>query len=225
MGTSNFSRGNTSRVYEVLMDEEQTFKECSECEHKHYEWEYTLKDLTECENSCEGATLEERTEWESPNEWAYDDLKEYIRERAEQKVKSSPYSYREEDRSGNSNQYNEHDLFSFSIDKNFGDINVDIKIIGQIVGAYYEGASLDFEIEFNGENYTDNEPCFEWLFEYKSDLPKGMQVIQNRNAIKWAEKEVEKMKTLIEEVFTEVSQPLNVVATSSNGETIYEKSN
>jgi hypothetical protein len=36
-----------------------------------------------------------------------------------------------------------------------------------------------------------------------------------------AEKEAEKLKELIEEVFTKVSQPLNVVATFSNGETIY----
>jgi hypothetical protein len=30
------------------------------------------------------------------------------------------------------------------------------------------------------------------------------------------------MKNLIEEIFTEVSQPLNVLGTASNGETHYE---
>lgn len=41
----------------------------------------------------------------------------------------------------------------------------------------------------------------------------------------WEEKETQKMVEVIENVFTEVSQPLNVVATFSNGETIYEKTN
>lgn len=44
-----------------------------------------------------------------------------------------------------------------------------------------------------------------------------------RNAIKWAEKTKTELINLIEEVFTKVSEPLNVVGTFSNGETIYAK--
>ena len=46
--------------------------------------------------------------------------------------------------------------------------------------------------------------------------------IMLKKATIWAEKETEKMKNLIEEIFTEVSQPLNVLGTASNGETSYE---
>ena len=42
MGTSNFARGNTSKVFAVLMNTEETFKECSECGHKHYDYEYSF---------------------------------------------------------------------------------------------------------------------------------------------------------------------------------------
>ena len=105
----------------------------------------------------------------------------------------------------------------------FGDIEIEVGIIGQIVSAYYEGASLDFVVEFNGEEYINDKPDFEWLFEYQSEMNKGLQVLQNKNAVKCAEKTKTELIELIEEVFTKVSEPLNVVASFSNGETIYQK--
>ena len=225
MGTSNFARGNTSKVFAVLMDTEETFKECSECGHKHYDYEYSLDTLNECENGCEGATfLEEETEYRSAESYEYDDFKDYIRETAQEEIKDlKEVWYREESGSDNDRNYCATDLFSFNTSKMFGDIEISVKVIGQIVSAYYEGASLDFAVEFNDEEYTNDEPDFEWLFEYQSDMNKGLQVLQNRNAIKWAEKTKTELIELIEEVFTKVSQPLNVVASFSNGETIYQK--
>lgn len=224
MGAPNFARGNTSKVFAVLMDREETFKECSECGHKHYDYEYSLDTLNECENGCEGATFEEQTAYVSPDEYEYDDLKDYIRETAQEEIKGlKEVWYREESGSDNARNYSATDLFSFNTSKMFGDIEISVKVIGQIVGAYYEGASLDFSVEFNGEEYTNDEPDFEWLFEYQSDMNKGLQVLQNRNATKWAEKKATGLIELIEEVFTKVSQPLNVVASFSNGETIYQK--
>lgn len=223
MGTSNFARGNTSKVFAVLMNREKTYKECSECGERHYDYDYSeesFKNIT----CCEGATFEEETEYVSPDEYEYDDLKDYIRETAQEKVKDlKEVWYREESGSDNARNYSATDLFSFNTSKMFGDVEISVKIIGQIVGAYYEGASLDFSVEFNDEEYTNDEPDFEWLFEYQSDMNKGLQVLQNRNATKWAEKKATELKELIEEVFTKVSMPLNVVVTFSNGETIYEK--
>ncbi len=224
MGAPNFARGNTSKVFAVLMDREETFKECSECGHKHYDYEYSLDTLNECENGCEGATFEEQTNYVSPDEYEYDDLKDYIRETAQEEIKNrKDIRFKEESGSDNDRNYCATDLFSFNTSKMFGDIEISVKVIGQIVGAYYEGASLDFSVEFNDEEYTNDEPDFEWLFEYQSEMNKGLQVLQNRNAIKWAEKTKTELIELIEEVFTKVSQPLNVVASFSNGETIYQK--
>ena len=223
MGTSNFARGNTSKVFAVLMNTEETFKECSECGQKHYDFEYSaesFKNLT----CCEGATFEEETEYRSAESYEYDDFKEYLRETAEEEIKElKNIWYKEESGSDNDRNYCATDLFSFNTSKMFGDIEISVKVIGQIVSAYYEGASLDFAVEFNDEEYTNDEPDFEWLFEYQSDMNKGMQVLQNRNAIKWAEKTKTELIELIEEVFTKVSQPLNVLGTASNGETFYEK--
>lgn len=225
MGASNFARGNTSRVFAVLMDTEETFKECSECGQKHYDYEYSLDTLNECENGCEGTTLsEEQTEYRSCESYEYDEFKEYLRETAQEEIKNiKGVWYREENGSDNDRNYCATNLFSFYTSKMFGDIEISVRIIGQVVSAYYEGASLDFSVEFNDEEYTNDKPDFDWLFEYQSDMKKGLQVIQNRNATKWAEKKATELKELIEEVFTKVSMPLNVVATFSNGETIYEK--
>ena len=223
MSASNFHRGNTSKVFAVLMDTEETFKECSECGQKHYDFEYSaesFKNLT----CCEGATFEEETEYRSAESYEYDDFKEYLRETAQEEIKElKNIWYKEESGSDNDRNYCATDLFSFTTSKMFGDIEVEVRVIGQIVSAYYEGASLDFAVEFNDEEYTNDKPDFEWLFEYQSDMNKGLQVLQNRNAIKWAEKTKTELIELIEEVFTKVSQPLNVLGTASNGETFYEK--
>ena len=77
MSASNFHRGATSKVFAVLMDTEETFKECSECGHKHYDYECSLNTLNECENGCEGATFEEQTNYVNPDECEYNDLKDY----------------------------------------------------------------------------------------------------------------------------------------------------
>lgn len=234
MGTSNFARGNTSKVFAVLMDRKENFKECSECGEKHQDYEYNeenYKNLSVC-CECGSDELEEKSEYVSPDEWEYDDLKSYIRETAQEEVKNLPYSYREEDGSGHERQYNPNDLFSFSISKSFGDIEVDLKIVAQIVGAYYEGASLDFEVSiYSGcedwviENSRDLDDVIDCLFDrnYNSNMSVGLQKIQSKNALKWAEKEIEQLKDLVEQVFTKVSMPLNVVGTFSNGETIYSK--
>ena len=225
MGASNFHRGATSKVFAVLMDTEETFKECSECGHKHYDYEYSLDTLNECENGCEGATFsEEGTEHKGCESYEYDDFKEYLRETAQEEIKNrKDIRFKEESGSDNDRNYCATDLFSFNTSKMFGDIEIEVRIIGQIgqiVSAYYEGASLDFVVEFNGEE--NEELDFYWDFD-NSDMNRGLQVLQNKNAIKWAEKTKTELKELIEEVFTKVSMPLNVVASFSNGETIYQK--
>ena len=222
MGASNFARGNTSKVFAVLMDTEETFKECSECGQKHYDYEYSLDTLNECENGCEGATFsEEQTEYRSCESYEYDEFKEYLRETAQEEAKElKTIWYKEESGSDNDRNYCATNLFSYSTSKMFGDIEIEVRIIGQIVSAYYEGASLDFVVEFNGEE--NEELDFYWDFD-NSDMNRGLQVLQNKNAIKWAEKTKTELIELIEEVFTKVSEPLNVVASFSNGETIYQK--
>ena len=223
MGASNFARGNTSKVFAVLMNREEKYSKCSECEEKYWEWEgnYVEEGDTDCPDCDCKDCIEHGTEYRSAERYEYEDFKEYLRETAKESKKQ--FLYLEEEGSDNDRNYCATNLFSYSTSKMFGDIEIEVKIIGQIVSAYYEGASLDFSVEFNDEEYTNDEPDFEWLFEYQSDMNQGMRKIQMNNAIKWAEKTKTELIELIEEVFTKVSQPLNVLGTASNGETFYEK--
>ena len=219
MSASNFHRGATSKVFAVLMDREETFKECPECGEIHYKDNYSEEDFNNL--VCCEVDLVEQTAYVSPDEYEYDDLKDYIRETAQEEIKNrKDIRFKEESGSDNDRNYCATNLFSYSTSKMFGDIEIEVKIIGQIVSAYYEGASLDFVVEFNGEE--NEELDFYWDFD-NSDMNRGLQVLQNKNAIKWAEKTKTELIELIEEVFTKVSEPLNVVASFSNGETIYQK--
>ena len=237
MGTSNFARGNTSKVYAVLMDVEEKFCECTECNTKFWEFDSEYQEQGETCNTC-GGELNHDTEYRAVESWEIDDFKEYVRETAKEEVKSLPYEYRFEDECGNERDYTSFELFSFRTSKMYGDIEVSIKIVGQLVGAYYEGASLDFEVYIdnggewvaleNGYYTTTESDILNDLFapqyeHYYSDMNRGLRRILMNKAVKWAEKEVEQLKETIEQVFTKVSQPLNVVATFSNGETIYSK--
>ena len=219
MGASNFHRGATSKVFAVLMDREETFKECPECGEIHNKYTYSEEDFNNL--VCCEVDLVEQTEYVSAERYEYEDFKEYLRETAQEEAKElKTIWYKEESGSDNDRNYCATNLFSYSTSKMFGDIEIEVRIIGQIVSAYYEGASLDFVVEFNGEE--NEELDFYWDFD-NSDMNRGLQVLQNKNAIKWAEKTKTELIELIEEVFTKVSMPLNVLGTASNGETFYEK--
>lgn len=238
MGTSNFARSNASKVFAVLMNREETYKECSECGERHYDYDYSEESFKNL-NCCEGATIEEETDYVSPDSYEYDDLKDYICETAQEEVKDlKEVFYGDESGSDNDRNYPATDLFSFNTYKMFGDIEVEVRVVGQIVSAYYEGASLDFRLEIhnggdwcevsNGYYTTTERDILDDLFapeyeNYNSDMNKGMRKIQMEYATKWAEEKSTELKELIEEVFTKVSMPLNVVASFSNGETVYAK--
>ena len=209
MGTSNFARGNTSRVFAVLMNEDVYV--CSECGAYHYE------ESPEC---CEGATYEEESRAVEYHDVL--DLKSYVRELAEQKA-SKGIQYSDEDGSDNDRNYCGHDLFSYRMSKWYGDIEIEVQIVAKMVSAYYEGASLDFDVTvFDGDHFSDSDDAILYAFD-QSDMKEGMKVIQQRHAERWVDKAKDQLIELVEQVFEQVSMPLKVVGTFSNGETIYEK--
>lgn len=209
MGTSNFARGNTSRVFAVLMNEDVWI--CSECEAYHHE------ENPEC---CEGATYKEESR--AVESYEIDDFKYYVREVAEQKA-SNGIQYSDEDGSDNDRSYCASNLFSYKMSKWYGDIEVEVQIVAKMVSGYYEGASLDFDVTvFDDYDFSDIDYAIEYAFGY-SDMQRGMRIIQQRNAERWVDKAKDQLIELVEQVFEQVSMPLKVVATFSNGETIYEK--
>lgn len=233
MGASNFARGNTSQVFAVLMNEERKVSICNSCGEKAFE-DFDYVEIGGTCYECGSDDIEHTIEDKAPESYDYEDFKEYLRETAKEKAKDT-YTYRKQEKSDNDRNYCATDLFSLSTYKMYGDIEVNLTITGQIVSAYYEGASLDYRLEV----YNGSEDCevdrnssvadiLDDLFapkydHYNSYMNQGMRRIQMKNATKWAEKETEKMIELIEEIFTEVSMPLTVIAQFSNGETIYAK--
>jgi hypothetical protein len=107
----------------------------------------------------------------------------------------------------------------------YGDLEVEVQIVAKMVSAYYEGASLDFEFTiFDGYEFSDSDDAVEYLFGNNcSCMNQGLLKIQQRHAERWADRTKDQLIALTEQVFEQVSMPLRVVATFSNGETIYEK--
>lgn len=178
MGTSNFARGNTSRVFAVLMDEQDDVE----------------------------------------------DFVEFVREVAQESAPKD-IQYSQEDGRDRDRNYCGHDLFSYKMSKWYGDLEVELQIVAKMRSGYYEGASLDFEFTiFDGYEFSDSDDAVEYLFDNNcSCMNQGLLKIQQRHAERWVDRAKSKLTVLIEQVFEQVSMPLKVVATFSNGETIYEK--
>jgi hypothetical protein len=114
-------------------------------------------------------------------------------------------------------------LGSLREDKTFGDVEVSIKILIVLRYGYYEGANLDYEVQFSSGSCWEDEPDFRFDFESRSYMNSGMIKIQSRNAEKWAVKESEEMIKEIEKLFTQVTTPYRKLGSFSNGEGVYEK--
>lgn len=235
MGASNFCKTNASKVFAVLMDTEEKYSKCLECDEKQWEWdENYIEEGGVCECGC--TDIQHGTEYRSCEDFEVEDLKSYIQEQAEEK--KGNFRYQEEKGSDNDRNYNASYLFSFSAYKSFGDIEVECKITASMVGAYYEGASLDWDFEIynggewvaveNGYYTTTEEDVVKDLFDVGysehtySEMGSGLRTIHSKTATKWAEKTKTELVDLVESIFEQVSNPLKVVATFSNGETVYE---
>ena len=194
MGASNFYNRNAKNVYAVLMDYEDVVFD-------------------------EDGNETEETQMVACESWDYDNLVDYVTELMdEQKVFNSV------DRVEfyNNRNYEATGIKSLVAYKSFGDVEVEVLLTAVVRSGYYEGANLDWEINYYaGSGYID-EVDFLYDFERLYDN-QGMAKIQCRNAEKWATKVGEQMIEELERIFTQVSKPLEVVARFSNGETIYKE--
>lgn len=194
MATSNFYNKNASNVYAVLMDYE---------------------DVVFDENGNET----EETQMVQCESWDYEDIVDYVNE-----LMNESQTFKVSDRVEFSNNRNFEGtaIKSFVSYKTFGDVEVEILLTAVIRSGYYEGANLDWELNYYVGSGYDDRVDFMYDFEYAYDN-QGMAKIQCRNAENWATKEGERMVEALEDIFTQISNPLQVVARFSNGETIYAK--
>lgn len=224
MATNNFARPeNASKYFVVLTDQEVNYKECRECMHRHYDWEYNLETLKECENGCENPVFEDGTEYQQPEQFEYDDLKEQI---GDYLAEQGGYSKNEYLTSSNRN-YPSTELGGFRKYRWFGDMVAVVIVKAIITAGYYEGATLDYlvelacnGIEFDREYFTEEELVP--IFNYSSDMGRGMQKIQAKNMVKWSEKMEKQLAEKLENVFDIfASTKLEKVGQFSNGSAVY----
>lgn len=231
MGTPNFaSPSNASKYFVVLTNREEEFKQCPECNAKYYEWEEDLKDLhycKECDTDITYTEIESETIY--PEHWECEEFIANIKE----EILSLPNGYRD-NTSFNDRNYERSSLGKLSESKCFGDIDVTVNIIGILQSAYYEGATLDYlvELKVNGNNYDIStgshydENVDDVLESEYSEMSKGLQVIQRRNAEKWVDNTIVKLSEQLEAIFENFTEhKLKCTAVFSNGEAVYEHTN
>jgi hypothetical protein len=194
MGTNNFySSGKT--IFAVLMDyEDEVFDE-------------------------NGEPTGEK-EMVAPDQDDSDNLKDWVKELFNEQTK---FSFSEDGSFNNNRNFEGTLMGSLKAEKWFGDINVEVRVNLILRSGYYEGANLDYEVEYYAGSDYDDTINFSYEFESHSDMSKGLQVIQTKNAERWAEKIKEELTEEVEKIYTRVSTPYRKLGSFSNGEGVYEK--
>jgi len=220
MGASNFARANASKYYVVLTNNEVETKECQECGHVHRDWEFDLETLSECEN-CKATDLSNDTEVQEIDHFEVDDQKEYTIECLKENKLYKKWNGYEMDKSDMDRNYPATTFFQIEKSKLFGDIEMEVQIALNLVGAYYEGATLDWNIEVLCQGYEIDEANIAQELTYQSEMNKGMQAMQVKNISNWLEKTKKEGIDMVEKAFEKSSKPYNLMGTFSNGESIY----
>ena len=121
--------------------------------------------------------------------------------------------------------FSEHLLVEFKESKIFGDVEIEVNAKVILRAGYYEGANLDYYVEFQDQNNYDNfEDSDDIVIDhYNSDMNAGLCSIQTKLARDWAESTREEIENRLEEVFTKITESYVMVARASNGEIFYRK--
>lgn len=198
MGTSNFYYKNASKVYAICMNDEQPVLDDDDKETDEMETRYA----------------------ESED---YDDTMDYIREKM-QEVKEYNFNELSGTPNHNSRSFPGSLIGQWSIEKTYAGVSVEVIIIACSRSGYYEGACLDWYIDTYLAGNENDEIDADDL-EYYGKVNAGMSKIITPKANKWIDTMKDKMADDLEKVFAQCCGiELEVVATFSNGETIYKKS-
>lgn len=200
MGTSNFARlTGADMYYPVLMNYEQDVED------------------------EDGNVID--TEIVAPDHYEYDELKENLATYIEENTQQYNTTRLHFNRSDNDRNRPTTRIITVYDSKDYAGVEIEVMLHVGVTAGYYEGGNLDFEVAFDdgtNEEVEEVEELLDWL-EW-NDLPQGMQVIQKRNIQKWIDKVLPEMKAHVNKLLAQFSgTKLEVVATFSNGETIYKE--
>lgn len=232
MGTNNFaSPSNAKNYYVVLTRREEEVKTCPECGAKHYDWEFDLKDINFCQE-CEAdlTEVETETEYITPDDFEYDDLKSNILH----DIKA--IGGYDSNISFNDRNYDRVALGEISRSKVYADVEMEVKITAIVQSAYYEGATLDYLIHvciegddwnYSTGSYYDNDmsDILDEVGEIQSyrGLNAGMVSIIRPKVESFLEATIDTLSEQTDNLLKQYSEhKLNKVGQFSNGEAVYE---
>lgn len=125
--------------------------------------------------------------------------------------------------------YPSHVIEAIGMTKMFCGVEFIVKITVVVRSGYYHDCNLDWFLEYttNGSLYTDYQiftlPEIESILVDYGTIKEGLVKRMAPYALKHIETMTTQLTEMVEEMFTEYSTPMNVVARFSNGETLYEK--
>ena len=117
------------------------------------------------------------------------------------------------------------------LDYNFFYLGIDITITVKlkVINGYYEGANLDYEIEYSDESqyYEDYIKLVKSVKEYPEDygLNNGLVAIHAWRLENKLDEVRDKLTSMVESIYKRASQPYYKSAQFSNGEAIYSRCN
>jgi len=156
---------------------------------------------------------------DTADEYAYEDLKMNL----EEEIDNLPKGYDVERQcSDELRNYPAHVLGVITDDFEYGETELEIVLRS----GYYGGVNIDFNILFEGNVYESIEDIlseYQDTYEYNEEKEGKIHVKDMEDQLEKITKFFNEAVNTFEELAGKWSTPLRVVATFSNGETIYEK--
>jgi hypothetical protein len=164
---------------------------------------------------------DEDGEYYAPEEWEIDEFVGFLRELLGE-VQDADF-YPDGNDPHELRSYPSHVIGRIITEANFAGGLIPARIIVTCVmrSGYYEGACLDWHYT---EEVNDEEIDGDFdITDY--DLTNEEMGVALFNIEHWADGEYKRLTTFVEKVYSDLSNPMEVVATFSNGETIYKMAN
>lgn len=217
MGAANFGRTNASKIFTVLMPQEENFCECLGCNEKHFDYdEDYIKQGEVCPN-CGSLEVSYDTEYVHSEREEIDELFSDISSELDEI--SSSY------KSGGGYRDGETFLASVSSSKSYGDVEIHVELDCHAEHGYHEGAKLDWELSIHIEGSEYDEIDLSNLKkEFEYFYLSGFSTILSNKAFAWIEKTKVELIEKVEKVYEKYSGvKLELIGVASNGESYYKQ--
>jgi hypothetical protein len=158
---------------------------------------------------------------DGPEEWEVKDRMDYFRDEL---VHENFYCV-DNNAHDNNRSYPGQNLKTWWANKTFADVQIEISITAKVISGYYEGASLDWEVELFMDNCS-YDAIDVTDFVNHCNHNKGVAIFTYPKVDKWIETTKQKMIDEMEKIFETFSEvKLQTIAVASNGEAFYKTVN